>query len=192
MKAAVFLDRDGVLVEDSDLIIRPEQFRVLPAVPDALARLRRAGFALVVVSNQAVVARGLATEEDVRRLNQHLEGWLVEAGAPRLEGWYFCPHHPSATLPAYRLDCDCRKPRPGMLRQAARDLRLDLNASFMVGDRWTDVAAGVRAGCRTVLVQTGRHTAPPIETAEPIDPSIKLEFVCADLAAAADWILGKR
>ena len=180
-----------MLVEDRDLITRPEQFRILPGVPDALARLRRAGFALVVASNQAVVARGLATAVDVRRLNQHLEGLLVEAGAPRLDGWYFCPHHPSATLPAYRGDCECRKPRPGLLLQAARDLGLDLAASFMVGDRLTDVAAGVRAGCRTALVETGRHAAPPIATVEPLELAVGPDAVCADLAAAAHWILGK-
>jgi D-glycero-D-manno-heptose 1,7-bisphosphate phosphatase len=129
---------------------------------------------------------------DLRRLNQHLEGLLVEAGAPRLDGWYFCPHHPAATLPAYRVDCECRKPRPGMLRQAARDLWLDLTASFMVGDRLTDVAAGVRAGCRTALVETGRHAAPPIETVEPVDPAVRPDAVCADLSAAVDWILRKR
>jgi D-glycero-D-manno-heptose 1,7-bisphosphate phosphatase len=128
----------------------------------------------------------------VRRLNQQLEGMLVAAGAPRLDGWYCCPHHPSATLPVYRVDCACRKPRPGMLLQAARELSLDLGASFMVGDRLTDVAAGFRAGCHTVLVETGRHTAPPIETAEPVDPGLRPDAVCADLAAAADWILGKR
>jgi D-glycero-D-manno-heptose 1,7-bisphosphate phosphatase len=90
------------------------------------------------------------------------------------------------------VDCECRKPRPGLLRQAAQDLRLELTASFMVGDRLTDVAAGCRAGCRTVLIETGRHAAPPIETTEPPDLALKPDAVCADLTAAADWILRTR
>ena len=189
MRPAVFLDRDGVLVEDCDLITRPEQFRVLPGVPEALARLQRAGFALVVVSNQAVVARGLATEDEVEQLNVHLERVLVRAGAPPVERWYFCPHHPAATLPAYRVDCACRKPRPGMLERAACELGLDLRASFMVGDRWTDVAAGARAGCRTVLVETGQHLAPPIQTSESLEASIRADAIRGGLREAAEWIL---
>lgn len=189
MKPAVFLDRDGVLVEDCDLITRPEQFRVLPGVPEALARLHVAGFALVVVSNQAVVARGLATEMEVEQLNRHLEQVLVRAGAPQLERWYFCPHHPAATLPAYRVDCACRKPRPGMLERAARELGLDLKASFMVGDRWTDVAAGARAGCRTVLLETGQHLAPPIQTSEPIAVPLPPDAIRGGLREAAEWII---
>lgn len=192
MSAAVFLDRDGVLVEDRGLLTQAEEFRVLPGVPTALARLARAGYALVVVSNQAVVARGLASEAEVRRLNQDLAERLAALGAPRLAGWYFCPHHPHAELAAYRVVCDCRKPRPGLLREAARDLHLELTSSFMVGDRMTDVAAGARAGCRTVLVQTGQHTAPPIETADPLDPALEPDHTCPDLPAAADWILGPR
>lgn len=189
MKAAVFLDRDGVLVEDSGLITRAEQFRPLPGVPEALTRLQRAGFALVVVSNQAVVARGLVTEDEVRRLNEHLEALLLTAGAPRLDGWYFCPHHPSATDPAYRVVCECRKPAPGMLRQAARELGLDLTASYMIGDRLTDVAAGARVGCRTLLLETGQHLAPPIETAAIVPPRPLPDVTCPDLPSATAWIL---
>jgi len=189
MRPAVFLDRDGVMVEDCDLITSPEQFSVLPGVPEALARLRGAGFALVVVSNQAVVARGLATEEEVEQLNRHLERMLVRAGAPYLERWYFCPHHPAATLPAYRVDCACRKPRPGMLERAARELDLDLKASFMVGDRWTDVVAGARAGCRTVLLETGRHLAPPIQTSELIEVALRPDAIREGLREAAGWMI---
>ncbi len=190
MKAAVFLDRDGVLVEDINLITRFDQLRLLNGVPAALKRLHQAGRALVVVSNQAAVARGLLTEEAVRRLNQHLETLLMNAGAPRLDAWYFCPHHPSATLPAYRVACGCRKPRPGMLLQAAEELQLDLTTSTMVGDRWSDIVAGRRAGCRTVLVETGRHTDPPIESPDPMPSEGVPDAVCAGLPEAVDWILG--
>lgn len=189
MRSAVFLDRDGVLVEDVDLLTRADQLRVLAGVPASLIALREAGFALVVVSNQPVVARGLVTEAEVEAIHAELGGLIRAAGGPALDGMYFCPHHPNSTLPEYRVDCDCRKPRPGMLLRAARELSLDLRTSFMVGDRLTDIIAGARAGCRTVLVQTGKHLDKPIETREPLDITIQPDHTCADLAAAVEWIL---
>jgi len=191
MKPAIFLDRDGVLIEDVDLLTKPEQIRILPHVPRALKALKKAGFALVVVSNQTVVARGLASEADVRAINHRLQELLVREDAPNLDGWYFCPHHPNAVLPAYRAVCECRKPGSGMLLQAAREHDLNLPASFTVGDRITDIVAGAKAGTRTILVQTGKHADPPIETAEPMDTSIKPDYICPDLLAAAEWILGR-
>ena len=191
MKRAVFLDRDGVLVEDAGLIVKPEQLKLLPGATEALQPLHRAAFSLVVVSNQAAVARGLIQETDVSQINARLERLLQMAGGPPLDGWYFCPHHPNATLAAYRVDCDCRKPRPGLLLRAALELALDLPASFMVGDRITDVIAGQRAGCRTVLVRTGMHLAPLIETVEPVDASMHPDHTCGSLAEAAEWILRK-
>jgi D-glycero-D-manno-heptose 1,7-bisphosphate phosphatase len=188
MKAAVFLDRDGVLVQDVDLLIRREDMRLLAGVPEALGLLKRAGYSLNVVSNQTVVARGLASETEVFALNEHLQHMIEQAGGPHLDGWYFCPHHPKANVPAYRLNCECRKPQPGMLLRAARELDLDLSASFMVGDRITDIIAGSAAGCSTILVQTGKHLEHPIETVEPIDASILPDYVCADLSAAVRWI----
>lgn len=189
MNRAVFLDRDGVLVKDVDLLIRPEDVQILDGVRPALSLLQRAGFRLVAVSNQTVVARGLASEDDVRALNDYVQELLAQAGGPRLDGWYFCPHHPQATLPAYRQVCECRKPKPGLLIRAARELELDLSASFMVGDRITDIIAGARAGARTMLVQTGRHLDPPIETSEPLEATIQPDHTCADLLEAARWIL---
>jgi D-glycero-D-manno-heptose 1,7-bisphosphate phosphatase len=188
----VFLDRDGVLVEDVDLLTRAEDFRILDGVPQALNLLKKSGFYLVVVSNQTVVARGLASEDDVRALNTRLQQMLEQAGGPRLDAWCFCPHHPKATLPAYRVDCDCRKPKPGLLLRAGREHGLDLHASFAVGDRITDVIAGAQAGCRTVLVQTGKHLEPPIETSQPLDLSVQPDYTCADLPTAAQWILRVR
>jgi D-glycero-D-manno-heptose 1,7-bisphosphate phosphatase len=189
VKAGVFLDRDGVLLQDVDLLTRREDVRVLDGVPQALALLQRAGWRLVVASNQAVVARGLASEDEVRALNDYVQELLEQAGGPRLDGWYFCPHHPKATLPAYRQVCECRKPRPGLLLRAAQELELDLSSSFMVGDRITDIVAGAGAGTRTVLVQTGRHLELPIETSEPLDATIQADHICAGLPEAARWIL---
>lgn len=191
MKPAVFLDRDGVLIEDVHLLTRPDQVVVPAGVPGALQALAAAGFKLVLVSNQPVVARGLVSEPEVCAVHRHLEALLQSAGAPALDGIYFCPHHPNATLPAYRVACDCRKPRPGLFLRAATELSLNLRASFAVGDRITDIIAGARAGCRTVLVQTGMHGAKPIEASEPLDPTIQPDYTGADLAAAAEWIIGQ-
>lgn len=185
---AIFLDRDGVLIEDVHLLIRPEQIRILPNVAKALSEFKKVGFKLIVVSNQTVVARGLASEADVHRINSDIEKLLQSEGAPAFTAIYICPHHPKATLPEYRMNCECRKPRAGMFLQAAREHDIDLKKSFTIGDRITDIIAGVRAGCRTVLVQSGKHTDVPIETVEPIDQSIHPDHTCADLLAAAKWI----
>jgi D-glycero-D-manno-heptose 1,7-bisphosphate phosphatase len=192
MNAALFLDRDGVMIEDVDLLTTSNQVRILPGVPGALALLSSAGYKLIVVSNQTVVARGLASEHDVQQINRHIEITLRQSGSPPVDAWFFCPHHPKATLAQYRTDCECRKPKPGMLFQAKAKYDLDLSRSFMIGDRITDVIAGSRAGCRTILVQTGKHLEPPIENSEPLDPSIVPDFSCANLAAAAAWILQQK
>lgn len=190
--SAVFLDRDGVLIEDTDLLTSCEQVRICEGIPQAIRALHKAGLFLVIVSNQTVVARGLATEEEVHEVHEYIQNLLYEASGVRIDCVYFCPHHPSATLPGYRVNCDCRKPRPGMLVQAARKHNLNLQTSFLVGDRITDIVAGARAGCRTVLVQTGKHEAPPIETVDPLDESVQPDHICGNLRQAAEWILGTK
>ena len=190
LSPAVFLDRDGVLIEDVIHLTGAERIHILPGVVEALAALKRAGFTLLVVTNQPVVARGMIDEAGVRALEQDLEARLAAAGAPALDGFYFCPHHPEATLPAYRQVCACRKPEPGMLLQGAREHGIDLPASFMIGDRPTDLVAGERAGCRSIWVQTGQHLAPAIITATPL-PTPRPVHVCADLAQATRWILAQ-
>ena len=191
-RRCVFLDRDGVIVEDRGLLVQVDDFRLLPGVPEALRRLHETGFALVVVSNQAVVARGLLTETEVMELNSALEDLLLAEGAAPLDGFYFCPHHPAAYLPAYRIECPCRKPRPGLLLRASQELGLDLGASFMVGDRPSDLQAGRRAGCRSIWVQSGRHADPPIETPEILEADPPADFICGSLLEAANWILEVR
>lgn len=182
----VFLDRDGVLVEDIGLLTRASDIRVLPGVVEALTMLRAAGHALVVVSNQTVVARGLLDEAQVEALHDEIERALADAGAPALDGFYFCPHHPHADVAAYRCDCDCRKPSPGLIARACDERGLDAKTAVMVGDRPSDVLAGMRAGCKTVWVETGRHVDAPIVGAhEDVQPDHR----CADLLAAARWIV---
>ncbi|MSU34515.1 MAG: HAD-IIIA family hydrolase [Pedosphaera sp.] len=191
-RAAVFLDRDGVLIEDVHLLTRADQLRILPGVPRALERLHEAGFQLVVVSNQPVVARGLVSEADVKAVHEELERRLIEAGSPPIRRFYFCPHHPNATLLSYRKTCECRKPRPGLFLQAIEELGLSAADSYTVGDRITDIIAGATVGSRTILVETGVDSLTPIETSEPLDASVRPDYTCADLPAAATWILESR
>ena len=135
---AVFLDRDGTLIEDVGYVDRLDRLRLYPWSVEAVRLLRRAGYAAVVVTNQAGVARGMISEQVVVEVRDRLQQDLARAGA-RLDGHYHCPHLPDAPLAAYRRRCGCHKPEPGMIRQAAAELALDLDRSVVVGDRWTDV-----------------------------------------------------
>ncbi len=187
--AAIFLDRDGVLTEEAGLVTSAGQLRLRPGVPQALRRLERAGFQLIVVTNQAAVARGLIDLRQLDEIHARMCRMLVSLGGPPPAAIYVCPHHPQADLPAYRVACDCRKPRSGLLLRAAGEHDIDLAASYMVGDQITDIAAGARVGCRTVLVRSPATPAPPIVAPEPIDDSVCPDYVCDNLEAAADWIL---
>lgn len=189
MTSAVFIDRDGVLVEDIGPLTDSANLSLINGAAQALGMLHEAGFFLVLASNQTVIARGLATEEDVRMLNLRLDALLRAAGGVTLDAHYFCPHHPEATVPRYRVVCDCRKPRPGLLHDAAREHDLKLSDSFMIGDRLTDVAAGTAAGCQTVLVHSGRHKDPPIITLEPVATNLQPTHVATDLRMAAEWVI---
>jgi len=151
MKRAVFFDRDGTLIEDVGYLTAPDQVRVRPGAAQAVRRLNEAGFLVVVVSNQSGVARGLMSAEDVERANDRLRELLGEQGA-RIDASYYCPHLPTGTVPAYAKGCECRKPKPGLLYQAARDLGIDLTDSFLVGDAARDVEAGRAARCQTIFL----------------------------------------
>jgi len=189
MNKTIFLDRDGVLIADTHLPRTTADLQMIESVPQALSQLQQAGFLLIVVSNQTVVSRGLMSESDMASLQSEVERQIERSGGPSLDGFYYCPHHPNATVSVYRANCQCRKPRPGMLLRAANEHDIDLSNSFMIGDRITDIIAGARAGCRTVLVETGAHLAPPIESSEPLDMSIAPDHTCRDLSEAVDWIL---
>ena len=145
VQRAAFIDRDGVLNEDHGYVHRREDFRWLPGAVDALAQLQHDGHALVIVSNQSGIGRGMYTQADVDRLHADIATELSGHGV-RLAGIYTCPHHPDAALPAYRVACDCRKPRPGMILQAAAELAIDLGASCLFGDKVSDIEAGRSAG----------------------------------------------
>jgi D-glycero-D-manno-heptose 1,7-bisphosphate phosphatase len=142
---AAFLDRDGVIVRDCGYVHRIVDLELLPGVEAALARLQAAGFKLIVVTNQSGIARGIYSEQDYDAFTQALRAKLALGGV-HLDEVYHCPHLEDAALPEYAQACDCRKPRPGLLLQAQRELGIDLGASFMVGDRLSDLQAGRNAG----------------------------------------------
>lgn len=189
-RRAVFMDRDGVVIREVHLLTNPDDVDLMIDAADAIYRLRCAGFVTVIVTNQAVVARGLCDEAAVDRVHARLLDLLMKRGA-RVDGIYVCPHHPSATLAMYRLSCECRKPKPGLLLRAARDLDLDLARSFMVGDRMSDVAAGRRAGCSTVLIKSDSRPTQPIESDSPVLPHELPDRIRGNLATAADAIIRK-
>lgn len=192
MQPAVFLDRDGVLVRDVDYLRSEEDIQILDGVPAVLAALARAGFCLIVITNQPVVARGLLSEEAVVRLHDTVLQRLSPDGPSPVRATYFCFHHPNADIPQYRCDCECRKPRPGLILKAQREYQIDMTRSFLIGDRMTDIVAGAKAGLTTILVKTGAHSAAPIETQEPIDATLRPDRECADLREACAWILAER
>jgi D-glycero-D-manno-heptose 1,7-bisphosphate phosphatase len=151
---AAFLDRDGVINVDHGYVVRREKFEWVPGVREAAAQLNRAGFALVVITNQSGIGRGLYTEADFLHLTDWMRGEFAAAGAP-LAGVYFCPHHPTDAVGEFRKDCDCRKPAPGMLLKAAAELSLDLGRSVVFGDKASDLQAAEAAGVpERVLLST--------------------------------------
>lgn len=151
---AVFLDRDGTLIEEVNYLSSPEQVRVFPGAAAAVRRWNEAGVKVIVVTNQAGVARGYFPESRIAEIHAHLSAVLAESGAV-IDAYYHCPHHATHGVGEYRIACSCRKPSPGMLLTAAKEHGLDLSRSWMVGDKLCDVKAGAAAGCRTVLVRTG-------------------------------------
>jgi D-glycero-D-manno-heptose 1,7-bisphosphate phosphatase len=183
-RPAVFLDRDGTLIEHVDYLADPALVRLLPGAARALGRLRAAGFALVLVTNQSAIGRGMLTEDGLRAIHEEMGRLLAEAGEA-LDAIYYCPDAPGGGRGL--VGRDDRKPGPGMLLRAAADLGLDLGASWMIGDTIGDALAGRNAGCLgSILVRTGK---PPTAG----EAAARREFaVCDDLNSAAELILGPR
>lgn len=181
MEPAVFLDRDNTLIHNDGDLGDPQLVRVVDDVPRGLKSLHEAGFRLVVVTNQAGVARGKFTEHDVDMVHQRIASMIDEQahGLGLIDRFYYCPYHPEAVVPEYRRDHPWRKPHPGMLLQAARDMGLDLSHSWLVGDQERDIAAGRAAGCRTVLVSRDPQLA----------SRAGATAVVPDFAQAVEWIV---
>ena len=153
-QAAVFLDRDGTINEEVGYLDRLEKLRLIPGAAEAIRLINESGMKTVVVTNQSGVARGFFTEAFVDEVHTHLREMLREEGAS-LDGFYFCPHHPTEGRGRYLRSCNCRKPSPGLLLRAAEELHLDPARSYMVGDTLKDIEAGARAGVQGILVRTG-------------------------------------
>lgn len=183
---AIFLDRDGVLNEEVNLLHRPEQLRLIEGAAEAVKKINGSEYLAIVVTNQPVVARNLCTEETLAGIHKKLEAILGNAGAV-LDAIYYCPHHPDSGYPeenrAYKIKCSCRKPAAGLILNAARDFNIDLKQSFMVGDRGVDIQTGANAGMKTVLIG-GRK----LEDKYPAKP----DLVFNSLLAAVDHILGAK
>ncbi|GAB3540416.1 D-glycero-alpha-D-manno-heptose-1,7-bisphosphate 7-phosphatase [Spirosoma fluminis] len=157
MRPAIFLDKDGTLIPDIPYNADPGLITLYPETGPALQRLQRVGYQLLVVSNQAGVAKGYFSEDALEAVFNRLNE-LLSPFAVKLDGFEYCPNHPAGTVEAYAIDCDRRKPKPGMLFDAARTYAIDLSASWMIGDILNDVEAGNRAGCRSILVDRGHET----------------------------------
>lgn len=186
MKRAVFLDRDGNVCEDVGYLGDPSMLRVYSYASEAIRRINESSMLAILVTNQSGVARGYFGEDAVLRVHDRLEDELARGGA-RLDGIYYCPHHPTIGQPSYRQSCECRKPRPGMLVRASADHDIDLSQSFVVGDKYSDVRLAHEAGAHAVLVRTGygRGEWEYDRATWPRQP----EHVAETLEDAVDWIL---
>ena len=182
---ALFLDRDGVLIEEVEYLARLELVKLIPGAAAVVRRANGAGCRVVVVSNQSGVARGLFPESFLADVHREIARQLLDEAGATIDGFNYCPHHPTAGQGSYRIDCDCRKPKPGMLLRAASELGIDLAQSWMIGDRRTDLEAGAAAGCRTILVQTGYGATTGITGP---DDQLNLRAVVPSIVEAAEWI----
>ena len=183
-RRAVFLDRDGTLIEEVGYLDRAERVALYPWSIDAVRALNRAGLPVVMVSNQSGVARGFFTEAVVEAVHGHIAD-LLEAGGVHIDAYYYCPHHPDGCVPAYARACDCRKPGRGLVDQAVAEFGIDPARSFTVGDRWLDIALARTVGARGLLVRTGygaqEEHCPPA--------GLAADAVVNNLVEAVSWIL---
>lgn len=188
---AVFLDRDGVINEEVGYIDSLDKLKIISCAYEAIKLINQSGMQVVIVSNQAGVAKGIFTEDFVQTTHDYLQRILSRQGA-YINSIYYCPHHPTEGEKPYQQVCECRKPAPGMLLRAAQDLNIDLKRSYMIGDRFRDIEAAKKAGVQGILVKTGygqgllRDDGPDKET-----PDRQPDYIAADILEAVKWILGQ-
>ena len=184
MKAAIFLDRDGTLNEDVGYLDRIGRFRLFPWSLESIRLFRQAGYAVVVTTNQAGIARGMIGEAIVDEIADVLRRRLSAIGET-LDGHYICPHHPDGSVGAYSIDCDCRKPKPGLVLRASAELDLDITRSVVIGDKWSDIGMARAAGTHAVLVKTGYGASQMTAPRDGLVP----DAVVDTLADAVGWVL---
>lgn len=182
-KVGIFFDRDGTINTEVDFLSRPEDLILIPNAATAIREANRLGIKAFLITNQSGIARGLLTEQDLELVHRKLERLLAEHDA-HLDGIYYCPHHPDYGTPEYRKECSCRKPKAGMLRQAAKEHGINLSASFVVGDRCVDMKAGKEAGCSSILVLTGYG----VTEQEECSQHTRIDHVAPDVFAAWKFI----
>jgi D-glycero-D-manno-heptose 1,7-bisphosphate phosphatase len=187
-KPAVFIDRDGTINEQMGYINHPSRFIILPGVPEAFKILNQAGFLAIIVSNQSGVARGYFPMELLYDIHSTMNESVNRHGG-RIDGIYFCPHYPKGSVQEYAFDCDCRKPRTGLIEEARRDFEIDLSRSYMVGDHYTDLELADRAGIKGILVRTGYGTG-VIEYNLP-SMTTKPAYIAVDLLDAVKWVVAQ-
>ena len=185
----IFLDRDGTINEEVEYLHRLKDLKILEGVPEAIRLLKQHGFKIVVVTNQAGVARGYSEEEDVRRLHQYLNERLEKEGAA-IDHFFYCPHHPVHGIGKYKVNCHCRKPETGMFEMAEQYYHVDKTHSWMIGDKLLDVKAGENYGVGRILVGTGYGKEEYNGLTEE-ERAAAFDFFAADLPEAARWIVGK-
>lgn len=183
---AVFLDRDGTLIEEAGYANHLSMVKLFPFTVDAVRQLNRAGLSVIVVTNQAGIARGIIKEPFVAEAHAYLSERLAQGGAT-VNGYYYCPHHPDGIVSGLNVECECRKPKAGLWQRAAAERGIDLLRSYSVGDRWRDVRAARAAGTRSVMVRTGYGRAE--EHAPPA--GVTTDAIVDNLAAAVGWILNE-
>ena len=180
----VFLARDGTLIEEVGYLSHLDRIALYPWSIESVKLLNRAGFKVVVVTNQAGVARGLFDEDFINEAHRFLDQKFGDGGAT-IDKFYYCPHHPEASVEAYRCECDCRKPKAGMLWKAAQELQLELSHSFVIGDRLSDLRLGPAVGAKSVLVRTGYGET----TARELTDDVEVAYTAPELMTAVAWIL---
>lgn len=187
MNKAIFLDRDGVINEEKNYICKIEDIKILENVPESLKLLKQKNFKLIVISNQPVIARGLASEEQVDSINQEINNLIKKESGIEIDKFFFCPHHPNADIEKYRIKCSCRKPNFGLVLKAAEEFDINLSESWMIGDRISDIVAGKNAGCKTILIER-EYSKNKIEGAT-YEVNIKPDFITNDLISAVKQII---
>lgn len=199
MRKVIFLDRDGTIIKEKNFIVKTGQVVILPSALRGLHLLKKAGYKFVIFTNQSGIARGVYTEKTLRLVNQHIRRLFKSQGII-FRGLYYCPHHPEGIVKRYRKACNCRKPKPGMLLQAKRDLKIDFKKSFIIGDSWRDLAAGKKVKACSILVLTGKgrryldeiekSRLPTGQAGRQAGPNIA-DCITPNLLTAARWIIAR-